>query len=241
MNGQTKVSTTVPAYREAAGHKRRWLRWTVAGGVLLVLAAAGGVAIHIQQQPAPPPFTLPPAAAEPPAGPLAGSWNVVAGSVAGFRVRETAVGVSNYVVGRTNAVSGTIVMDGDTVVSARLGIGLTSIRVDGKVQPQFRTSLDAPLEPVASFTLTRPVSLSPDFRTGATTMIKVAGDLSMHGISRPVTATLTARRDGTQLQAAGTIPVVFSTWSIKGPRGFGILGSLANRGVAEFLVTLHRQ
>lgn len=242
MNGQAQAGHATPARRGGARAGRRWVRWTGAGGVLLVLAAAGGIAAYLRQ-PVPSPFTLPTAAAAPPSGPLDGMWTVAPGSAAGFRVRvrESAVGVSNDVVGRTSAVTGTIVIAGDTVVSARLTIGLASLRVDGKVQPQLRTSLDTPADPVATFTLMHPVTLDPDFSAGAKTTVRAAGELSVHGIVRPVTVTLSARRDGAQLQAAGTIPVRFSTWSIRGPRGYGILGSLASRGTAEFLVTLHRQ
>jgi hypothetical protein len=46
--------------------------------------------------------------------------------------------------------------------------------------------------------------------------------------------------DGTALQVAGSIPVTFSTWDITGPSGYGFLASLANHGVAEFLLILHR-
>jgi hypothetical protein len=35
-------------------------------------------------------------------------------------------------------------------------------------------------------------------------------------------------------------PFAFSDWAIKEPGGFGFLGSLANHGVAEFLLVLNR-
>jgi hypothetical protein len=54
-----------------------------------------------------------------------------------------------------------------------------------------------------------------------------------------VTVTVSGRRDGTALQVAGSIPVTFSTWDITGPSGYGFLPSLANHGVAEFLLNLH--
>jgi hypothetical protein len=72
--------------------------------VLIVLA----VAAFIKLQPTAPPLTLPTAAARPPAGSLDGRWDVAAGSVEGFRVQETILGLSNDSVGRTNAVTGTI-------------------------------------------------------------------------------------------------------------------------------------
>lgn len=70
-----------------------------------------------------------------------------------------------------------------------------------------------------------------------------AGDPLGLGKSRTshlVTVTLSGRRDGTALQAAGSIPVSFAEWGIQGPRGLGFFGSLAGQGSAEFLLTLHR-
>ena len=60
----------------------------------------------------------------------------------------------------------------------------------------------------------------------------------MHRISRAVTVSLASRRDGPALQAAGSIPVTFSRWDIRGPQGLGFLGSLARNGTAEFLLIL---
>jgi len=62
----------------------------------------------------------------------------------------------------------------------------------------------------------------------------------MNGVLRPVTFTISGRRDGTALQVAGSIPVAFSGWDITGPAGAGFLGSLADHGVAEFRLTLNR-
>jgi hypothetical protein len=53
-----------------------------------------------------------------------------------------------------------------------------------------------------------------------------------------VTVTVSARHDGTALQVTGSIPVALTAWHIKGPAGFGFLGSLSGHGVAEFLLTL---
>ncbi len=160
------------------------------------------------------------------------------GSRAGFRVRENAVGFSNVVVGRTDGVRGTLLISGDRLLSAALRVQLTTMKVSGKAQPQFATSLGAQRDPVATFTLARPVTLGPAFTRGSAVTLTATGRLTMHQISRPVTFTLSARRDGAALQAAGSIPVAFSRWRIRQPPGFGFLGSLADTGVAEFLIIL---
>lgn len=218
--------------------KRHWRRWIVAGVVALVLLVVLAVGLFIKLQPSPAPLTLPRGAARPPAGPISGTWNATAGSVAGFRVRESALGFSNDVVGRTDRVTGAIIVSGGRVTAATFRIDLAAITVNGKTQPQFTRSLGTAGHPVATFTLARPVTLGPAFASGATVTVTGIGDLTLRGVSHLVTFTITGRRDGTALEAAGSIPVTFSAWGIKGPAGFSFLGSLANRGVAEFLIVL---
>jgi hypothetical protein len=63
-------------------------------------------------------------------------------------------------------------------------------------------------------------------------------DLTLRGQTHPVTVTLTARRDGPLLRAAGSFPVTFADWDIPDPEGYGPLGSLADHGTGEFLLVL---
>jgi polyisoprenoid-binding protein YceI len=161
--------------------------------------------------------------------------------VAGFRVKETVLGFSNDTVGRTSAVTGTLVVSGGRLTSAVIVVDLSTVKVNGKPASQFVRSLRTGRYPEATFTLARPVTLGPAFSAGATIGVTTAGRLELNGVSRPVTLTGSGRRDGTALQVTGTIPVAFSAWGITGPAGFGLLGSLANHGVAEFLLTLHQR
>jgi polyisoprenoid-binding protein YceI len=223
-----------------SGRRHHWWRWGLGGMAALVALVVLAAALFIKLQPSPAPLALPTAAAGAPAGPLGGTWVAAAGSVAGFRVRESAFGMSNDTVGRTSAVTGTIVISGDRVTSGAFRIGLTSMKVGGKAQPQFAASLSTSKDPVATVTLTRPVPLNAAFASGATITERVTGRLAMHGISRPVVVTVSGRRDGSSLQVAGSIPVRFSRWDIRGPRSFGFIASLAGSGIAEFLLVLHR-
>ncbi len=225
-----------PASRR--GH--RWGRRIVFGVVaLLVLVVLGSWAL-IKLQSTLAPLALPTASPAAPAGTLDGTWAVSAGSVAGFRVPETAFGMSNDVVGRTTAVSGTVVISGDRVTSATFRIDLAAVTVNGKPQPQFAKSLDTQSFPEATFTLAKPVELGSSFASGATVRVSATGRLTMNGVTHLVTATVSARRDGAALEVAGSIPVTFSAWGIKGPAGYGFFASLADHGTAEFLVTAHR-
>jgi polyisoprenoid-binding protein YceI len=234
--GRAALARPAPARRP---RRRRWLRWVLAGVAAVIVISLAAAAAFIKLQPTPAPLALPSSAA-PPAGPLAGRWSVKAGAVAGFRVRETSLGLSNDVVGRTRSVTGSVVLSADRLTAASVSVGLRSLTVSGKRQPQFGTSLGTATHPNATFILARPVSLPAAFVAGRPVTLHAAGRLTMHGITRLVTLTLSARRDGPRLQVAGRAAVPFSAWAIRGPGGLGVLGSLANQGVAEFRLTLQR-
>jgi polyisoprenoid-binding protein YceI len=226
------------------GRRRHWRRWLLAGLVVLVVllvVGVGGTAVFVKSQPSAVPLALPAAAGRPPAaGPSDGTWNVAAGSVAGFRIRETALGFGNDVTGRTTAVTGTVTIVGSRVTSAVFRIDLSAITVGGKPKPQFAASLDTTAYPDATIALARPALLPAGLASGRTVTAAFPGQLTLRGITRPVTIMLSARRDGAALEAAGSLPVASGRWGITLPAGFGFLGGLSSQATAEFLLILHR-
>jgi polyisoprenoid-binding protein YceI len=238
------TSTTeqdAPARNPKRPRKQHWWRWILAGVIILVVVVVIAVGLFIKLQPTPAPLRLPTGASKAPVGPLDGTWDVVAGSVAGFRVQESFVGFSNDVVGRTTAVTGTITVTNSQVTKATFRVDLTTIKVGGKSETQFAKSLDTHDHPNATFTLTQPVTLSHAFTSGSAITTTATGQLTMRGTTRPGTITISARHDGALLQAAGSIPIAFSDWGITRPQGYGSVASLADHGVAEFLLVLRRQ
>ena len=220
--------------------KHHWWRWVLAGVLVLAVMAVLGGALALRFWASAAPLALPSGPVTAPAGPVDGAWATAAGSVAGFRVRESALGISGDVTGRTGAVTGTIVISSGQVTAAVFHIDLASITIAGQTQPQFTQSLDTKQHPSATITLARPVTLPPAFTSGATTTVRAPGRLTLRGTTQLVTVTLSARRDGTALQAAGSIPNTLSRWGITEPASYGIVGSLASHGTAEFLLLLHR-
>jgi len=218
--------------------RRRWWRWVIGSVLALVVLAVAATGAVVKLTPVPAPLALPKSAAAP-SGPLDGTWRVTVGSVAGFRVRETIIGFSNDVTGRTSDVTGTAVVAGPGVARATFQVSLDAIVVSGKArQPQLVKSLGVTAHPYATVTLTQPVPLPAAFATGAVLTRTVAATLTLNGITRPVTVTLSARRDGTAIEAAGSLPVAFSAFHVTGPSGLGFFGSLASDGTAEFLLVL---
>ena len=218
--------------------RRRW-RWIFGGLLALVVILVVAVAAIVKLQPSQPPLALPAGAVAAPAGQPDGTWHVTAGSVAGFRVRESFLGIGNDVTGRTGDVTGAAALSGARLTRATFQVDLDAITVDGKArQPQLVQSLDTTAHPVATITLARPVALPAAFFDGATVTRTAAATLTLNGTTRPETVTLSARRDGSEIEAAGSLPVTFADFGIKGPGGYGFLGSLASNGTAEFLLIL---
>jgi polyisoprenoid-binding protein YceI len=223
-----------------AGRRRRWWRWTLAGVALLAVIVVAGAAIFVKSQPSAAPLTLPSGTVRPPSGPADGTWDVTTGSVAGFRIRESALGFGKDVTGRTTAVTGTAVIAGGQVTSAAFRIGLTAITVGGKPSPQFAASLDTAAHPDATIELVGPQLLPAGFGAGRTVTAEFPGQLTLQGVTRPITITVSARRDGATVEAAGSLPVAPARWGITLPSGFGFLGGLSSQATAEFLLVLHR-
>lgn len=218
---------------------RRWRRWVVVAVLALLALVFASAAVAVNASSAAP-LALPVAAPAAPIGILDGTWRVAPGSSAGFRIRQTVLGLSGDVVGRTTAVSGSAVIAAGSVTNATFTVDLTRITAAGKPSPQFALSLDTKAYPFATVRLAGPVVLGSSFGSGGTEAATVRADMTLRGVTRPVTLRVTGRRDGSVIQVAGSVRVAFADWGIAGPAGYGALGSLANDGVAEFYLVLER-
>jgi polyisoprenoid-binding protein YceI len=237
MNTPSQVS--VPVAPDRPRRRRRWLRWALAGVAALIVILVAAVVVAINLEPVPAPLGIP-ASVAPPAGPVDGTWHVASGSVAGFRIRQTMLGVSSYVVGRTEDVTGTVGIADGRVTTAHLRINLAELAFDGKPAPQFKASLETQRYPDATVSLVQPVGLGAAFASGAAATVTATGQLTLHGTTRPATVPLSVRRDAAAVDVAGSFPVTFADWGIPTPPGYGFFGSLADHGVAEFLLVLQQ-
>jgi polyisoprenoid-binding protein YceI len=235
-----------------------WLRNVgIAVGAVAVLAVAGPfIYIHFISGDAPPPLTLPPASAAQGASTattaakagsatsatagLDGTWNVVDGSQAGYRVKEILFGQDHDAVGRTSSVSGTMVLNGSVVQSSTITVDMTSIKSDeSRRDSQFHGRImSTSTFPTATFTLSQPITVAKVPAEGAETTVEANGQLTLRGTTKPVTAQLTARRTGDMIAVSGSIPIKFADWNIPNPSTAGI--STQDNGVVEFLVNFAR-
>jgi polyisoprenoid-binding protein YceI len=94
--------------------------------------------------------------------------------------------------------------------------------------------MDTASYPTATLTLTQPVQLASLPADGVEVTETLTGNLTMHGVTRPVSFQVTARRSGSTIQAVGSIPITFADWNIANPSGGP--ATTENHGVLEFLI-----
>ncbi len=221
---------------------RRWSRWLIGAVVLLVFLLVGGpfVYIHFIEGKAPKKLSLATTGAGASTAsasvPLNGTWTTTGASQLGYRVQEVLFGQSNTAVGRTNAVTGHITIDGSQVTSAAFSVDLTKVTSDeSRRDNSFQNRImDTATFPTASFGLTQPLPLSAIPADGVTISARASGNLTMRGATHAVVVDLTARRTGNRIEVTGSIPVRFADWNIPNP-SFGPV-TTQDHGVLEFLV-----
>ena len=152
--------------------RRRWLRWVIGAVVAVVVLAVGVpfVFFHFVEGSAPPRLSLS-ASAAPGSGTgsaaaaasVAGSWRVSSGSQVGYRVQEILAGQSHTAVGRSNSVTGQLMITGTTVRTASFTVPMSTIHTDSSQRDaQFDGRImDVAAYPDGTFTLTRAISLAP--------------------------------------------------------------------------------
>jgi polyisoprenoid-binding protein YceI len=217
---------------------RRLLIPLVAAAGLLVFGGGGAYVYFFSGlRTAPPALALgsPGATASASASPStsaggATTWTVASGSLAGYRVREQFVGQSSAheAVARTGAVSGqvTITTSGTTsqLASATITVqrsGLASVdSVAGyNVTNRDRIvqrSLDVSSFPTATF-VAGSVTLPEGAATGQAVTVLVPGKLTIHGVTKDVTANLQLRVSGGTAQVAGTIASNMTDFGVSPP------------------------
>lgn len=235
-----------------ARRARRWLWWLLAAGAAVVVFAVGGTFayIHFIEGPAPAPLSLRTPAASPSgslrpasttAASLAGTWQVAAGSQAGYRVKEVLLGQNTTAVGRTSQITGHLVIKGSTVTAASFRVPMATIHSDqSQRDAQFNGRImDVASFPVGSFTLTRPISLAPVPAAGTVKQYTATGKLTLHGRTRQVTFGLQAQQTDGKIKISGSVPVKFADYGIGNP-SFGSFVTTEDHGVLEFLLNFSK-
>jgi polyisoprenoid-binding protein YceI len=200
----------------------------VAGLVLLAIGGAAALLVGSHRAPAPLALGSPAVAGSPNA--LAGDWKVIAGSEAGYRVREQFVNQPGptEAVARTTKITGglRVQASGATLQATHLHFtaDLSALESQDRYanyqvyQRDFfiRTIyLQTDQFPNADFTAAS--ATIPSGIDSGPVSITVAGTLKVHGVSKPVTSRLQAQRDATGIEVAGSISVDMRDFAVEVP------------------------
>jgi len=168
----------------------------------------------------------------------AGAWTVSDGTQVGYRVDEVLFGQNATAVGRTGKVTGGVSLDGATVNAASFVVDMASVTSDqARRDGQYRGRIMSTDEfPAATFTLTSPIALGSLPADGDTVTANATGDLTLRGVTKPVTFEVKARKSGDRMEINGDIAVEFDDWGIPSP-SFGP-AQVEDHGSIEFLLVL---
>ena len=207
--------------------------------VLMLLGGAGAYAYFFSGlRSTPPPLALatPSASAgattsaSAPATAGTAAWSIASGSLVGYRVNEQFVGQSSshQAVARTSDVTGKVLIAQSgtnyEMTSATITVQLANLASVDSVAGYNVTnrdrivqqSLDVRSDPTATFTA-QSVVLPAGADSGQAVTFSVPGQLTVHGVTRPVTATIQLRVTGNNAQIAGTIATNMTDFGVSPP------------------------
>ncbi len=248
-SGHTTMSAPPPAPQLPPEHRRRWLVTTLVAVVVAVALIVGGPWLYarVLAPEARAPLTLTTPTATPSADPDAppapvdvdGTWQVGAGSAAGYRLGEVLSGEQVTVVGRTEQVTGSVTVQGGQLAQASVTVDTASIATDESARDAyFRRALDTTTFPEATFELTGPVDVSAVGTATTPVAVSAPGTLTFHGVSQPVTAELQVQRTAEGIEVAGQVPVELEAFGLDAP-DLGFV-TVEPTGAVELLLVLVR-
>jgi polyisoprenoid-binding protein YceI len=165
------------------------------------------------------------------------------GTWAGYRVDEELAGIgAQTAVGRTPNVSGTLTVQDGQVTDVALDVDLTTLKSDSDQRDGSIRSrgLQSDQYPTASFALTDPIEIPDDLTAGQSASTQVTGQLTLHGVTKPVTVDVDAQMGNGTVAVTGNAPIKLSDFGIEAPTGFRVL-SIQDDGTFEFQIFFAKQ
>jgi polyisoprenoid-binding protein YceI len=128
------------------------------------------------------------------------------------------------------------------LTEATLEVDTTTLRSDEDRRDNRlrREGLETDRYPTATFTLTEPVAIPESALAGEPAELALAGDLTLHGVTKSVEIPAEAQlADGT-IQVAGSLTFPLADFEISPPNVGGFIISIADEGALEFLIVFEQ-
>jgi polyisoprenoid-binding protein YceI len=183
--------------------------------------------------------TAPSSTPTPDAG-ITGTWLATSESTVGYRVKEVLGGVDTEGVGRTNQVNGSLTIQETTVLSTVFEIEVASIKSDSsKRDSQFTGNImDSATYPTATFRLLTPIELGAIPADDQNITATAQGELTMHGVTQPVSFEVTAKIANGIIGVLGSIDITFADYGIANPSNAFV--TTGDTGLLEFVLAFQK-
>ncbi len=172
-----------------------------------------------------------------------GSFDDFSGTWAGYRVDEELAGIgSQTAVGRSPNVTGTLTVQNGQVTAVDVDVDLTALKSDSEQRDGAIRSrgLQSDQYPTASFSLTQPIAIPDELDSGQQASTQAAGELTLHGVTKPVAIDVDAKMANGTVAVTGNAPIKLTDFGIEAPTGFRVL-SIQDDGTFEFQVFFVKQ
>jgi polyisoprenoid-binding protein YceI len=169
-----------------------------------------------------------------------GDWVPTDASEFGYRVEEVLAGVNTTAVGRSNEIEGLLTLDGTTATAVDITVQIESITSDRSQRDgQFSGRImNADEFPTAQFRLTEPIEFGRIPVGDEQITASATGELTLRGVTNPVTFDVTAQTTDGRIGVLGSIPVLFADYGIDNP-SFGSVRT-EDEGLVEFVLVFDR-
>lgn len=156
------------------------------------------------------------------------------GSFVGFRIDEELAGIgATEAVGRTRSVTGSVTIADGKVTETTFTVDMDTITTDQSMRDsRAKEALGTAEFPTATFELSEPIDLGSDAATTPVS-VKATGDLTVHGVTKPVTFAIEAKLADGKVVMTGTTDVKLSDFGVKGPTNAKVL-SVSDDATVEF-------
>jgi len=116
--------------------------------------------------------------------------------------------------------------DGTTLKAATVEADLTELVTnESRRDARARDALGTNRFPKATFTLTSPVELGDAATSGGKVTVTATGNLTVHGVTKPVQVAIEAQQSGNTIVVVGSMPVVFSDYAVSVPKAPFVLSA----------------
>ena len=150
---------------------------------------------------------------------ISGDWKLIAESQVGYRIKERIALKTFETVGRSSEVTGSLKILDSQITQTTFEVVMKTFQSDsGGRDAQFNGRImDTEKYPTATFVLTKPITLNDKPRNGLTVNNTATGNLTLRGMTKEVTLSLSSTLQNSVITVIGQIQIQFDEWKIPNP------------------------